>query len=57
MLPLCPPKVNVGCWTRELGMGFQNPSILNTDHAAYRTRTGMLAQPLVLGIRTLIRLP
>lgn len=24
MLPLLPPKVNVGCWTRELRIGFQS---------------------------------
>lgn len=23
MLPLWPPKVNVGCWTRELNQGFK----------------------------------
>ena len=38
MLPLLPPKVNVGCWTRELRQGFKmfessEPTRRVTEHA------------------------
>ena len=57
ILPLLPPKVNVGCWTRELKVGFQGALVFNTDQGASITRTGIRAQPQALGIQTLIHLP
>ena len=47
ILPLLPPKVNVGCWTRELRARLQGASMLGTDREARGIRTGTLARPLV----------
>jgi len=52
MLPLLPPKVNVGCWTRELKAGFQTALVLSTGQVMLMTRTGTPIQPLVPRTRT-----
>jgi hypothetical protein len=56
MLPLLPPNVNVGCWTRELRTAFQT-SIPSNDEAKEIARTDTLAPPPARGKQISIHLP